>query len=201
MYNANANPTIINCTFSNNDGGAWGGAMQNDAGANPRVINCILWGDTPDEISFSGTATVTYSNIQGGRAGIGNINRDPKFADLEGRLSADSPCIDTGNNNALRSDITTDLDSNPRIINSTVDMGAYEFGSPPTGPSANTLAEAMDTTLRIDTGGSADWFSENAIYYHDSDAVQSGDISSEQHSWMKTQVSGAGTVSFFWKVS
>lgn len=201
MYNADANPTIINCTFSNNHGGAWGGGMQNDAGANPRVTNCILWGDKPDEISFSGTATVTYSNIQGGQAGIGNINRDPKFADLEGRLSTDSPCIDAGNNSAVSSDINTDLDGNPRIINGTVDMGAYESGASPNGPSANPLADAMDTVLRIDTGGNADWFSENVISYHDGDAAQSGDISGEQHSWMKTAVSGAGTVSFFWKVS
>ena len=201
MYNAAANPTIINCTFSNNNGGAWGGGMQNDAGANPRVTNCILWGDIPDEISFPGTGEVTYSNVQGGWAGTGNINRDPKFADSEGRLSAGSPCIDAGNNDAVSSDITTDLDGNSRIINGTVDMGAYEFGSSPPGPSADPLAEALDTTLGFTTGGYEDWFSQTDTYYQGYDAAQSGGITDDQESLLQTTVSGARTISFFWKVS
>jgi hypothetical protein len=201
MYNVAADPNIINCTFSNNYGGAWGGGMQNDAGANPRVTNCILWGDIPDEISFSGTGTVTYSNVQGGWAGVGNINSDPKFADFEGRLSADSPCIDAGKNDAVSSDITSDLDGNPRIINGTVDMGAYEFGSPPPGPSADPLAEALDTTLIFTTGGDAEWFSQSETYYHDHDAAQSGPITDDQESWMQTSVNGAGTLRFYWRVS
>ncbi|MCP4258760.1 MAG: hypothetical protein GY774_14850 [Planctomycetes bacterium] len=201
MYNAAANPSLINCTFTNNRSNSWGGGMQNDAGANPSVTNCILWGDTPDEISFPGTATVSYSNVQGGWEGIGNIDRDPKFADLEGRLSADSLCIDSGNNDAVPSDITTDLDGNPRIINGTVDMGAYEFGSSPTGPSADPLAEAMDTNLTFTTGGDADWYSQTAVSYHDGDAAKSGSITDDQASWLQTLVNGAGTVSFFWKVS
>jgi len=205
MYNAAANPTLINCTFSYNQGGAWGGGMQNDAGSNPIVTNCILWGDIPDEISFSGTGTVTYSNVQGGWPGIGNMDRDPKFADHEGRLSASSPCINAGNNDALSSDITTDLDGNPRIINGTVDMGAHEFGgtgpSPTPGPSADSLVEALDTTLSFTTGGDENWFSQSATYYHDGDAAQSGSITDDQESWMQTSVNGAGTVSFYWMVS
>jgi hypothetical protein len=201
MYNAAANPTLINCTFTNNQGGAWGGGMQNDAGANPRVTNCILWGDIPDEISFPDTGTVTYSIVQGGWAGVGNINRDPRFADLEGRLSAGSPCIDAGNNDAVSSDNTTDLDGNPRIIDGVVDMGAYEFSSPPPGPSADPLAEALDTTLSFTTGGDEAWFSQTETYYHDGDAAQSGSITHDQESWLQTTVDGAGIVSFYWKVS
>ncbi|HCO95067.1 MAG TPA: hypothetical protein DIU00_14130, partial [Phycisphaerales bacterium] len=129
MYNVGgSSTTVTNCTFSENRVSAWGGGMQNEAGAKPTVTNCILWGDMPDEIAFSGSATVTYSNVEGGWAGIGNIASDPKFADAEGRLSFESPCIDAGNNDTVPSDITTDLDGNPRIVNSTVDMGAYERG-------------------------------------------------------------------------
>ena len=205
MYNAAANPLIDNCTFTNNRSNSWGGGMQNDAGAKPRVTNCILWGNTPDEISFSGTADVTYSDIQGGWAGIGNIDRDPKFADSEGRLSAGSPCIDAGNNDAVRSGITTDLDGNPRTINGNVDMGAYEFGgttpSLPPEPSADPLAEALDTSLSFTTGGNADWFSQTGTRYHDGDSAQSGDITHDEESWLQTTVSGTGRMSFYWKVS
>jgi len=203
MYNAAANPFIGNCTFSNNRSNSWGGGMQNEAGAKPTVTNCILWGDIPDEIAFSGSANVTYSDVEGGWAGIGNIARDPKFADAEGRLSSGSPCIDAGNNEAVHSSITTDLDGNPRIINGTVDMGAYEFGgtTPPPPPVTNALSEALDTSLSFATGGSADWFSQTAMSYYGGDAAQSGGISDEQESWMQTTVSGKGTLKFYWMVS
>jgi hypothetical protein len=55
--------------------------------------------------------------------------------------------------------------------------------------------------LSFTTGGNADWFSQAATSYHDGDAAQSGDIAHEQESWLQTTVSGAGTVSFYWKVS
>ncbi len=210
--------TITNCTFSGNSAEERGGGLHIFLPPAPCVrpqsvkydwgcyiSNCILWGDIPDEIAFSGSATVTYSDVEGGWAGIGNIALDPKFADAEGRLSSGSPCIDAGNNDAVRSGITTDLDGKPRIINGTVDMGAYEFGgttpSPPPGPSANPLAEALDTDLSFTTGGSADWFAQTTMTRYDGDATQSGDISHRQDSWMQTTVSGTGTVKFYWKVS
>jgi parallel beta-helix repeat protein/predicted outer membrane repeat protein len=66
---------------------------------------------------------------------------------------------------------------------------------------ADPLAEAMDTALRFTTGGSADWFSQTITSCYDGDAAQSGGISHDQESWMQTTVSGAGTFSFYWKVS
>jgi len=66
---------------------------------------------------------------------------------------------------------------------------------------ADSLSEALDTTFSFTTDGSADWFSQAAISYHDGDAAQSGDISDNQESLMQTTVSGAGTASFYWKVS
>ena len=46
-------------------------------------------------------------------------------------LQAGSPAIDSGDNSKIPSGITTDLLGNQRIFNTTVDMGAYEFGSSP----------------------------------------------------------------------
>jgi hypothetical protein len=72
----------------------------------------------------------------GGWEGAGNIDADPLFIDAEGgnfRLQEGSPCIDTGSNDAVPDDVTTDLDGNLRIVDgdgddvATVDMGAYEF--------------------------------------------------------------------------
>ena len=50
--------------------------------SNPTLTNCILWGNTPEEIYVSsGMPVVTYSDVQGGFSGIGNIDTDPCFAD------------------------------------------------------------------------------------------------------------------------
>ncbi|MEN1728986.1 MAG: choice-of-anchor Q domain-containing protein, partial [Pseudomonadota bacterium] len=53
------------------------------------------------------------------------------FVTTEGdlRLMADSPAIDVGNNSAVTQPV--DLLGNDRIINGTVDLGAYEFFVPP----------------------------------------------------------------------
>ena len=134
MWNFMSNPTIINCTFSNNTGVFPG--MYNEYNSNPTVTNSILWGNglgsqiynNPNNLES--TAVVTYSDVQGGYAGTGNVDADPMFANaLNGdyRLLPGSPCIDVGNNGAVPADIATDLDGNPRIVNDTVDLGAYEY--------------------------------------------------------------------------
>jgi len=59
----------------------------------------------------------------------GNQIVDPKFFDIEGgdfHLSPDSPAIDAGDNSFVSETKATDLDGNPRIGNSLVDIGAYE---------------------------------------------------------------------------
>jgi len=66
----------------------------------PLTVNCILWGNIPEQITPSNWSQVTYSNIQGGWEGEGNINLDPQFEDpLQNNyyLQWNSPCIDSGN--------------------------------------------------------------------------------------------------------
>lgn len=144
MYNAySSNPRVTNCTFSLNTAGL-GGGMYNLT-SNPIVTNCILWDNSPDEIF--GIATVSYSDVLGGNAVEGNINQDPMFVDADSgdlHLLADSPCIDTGSNDAVPSGITTDLDGNPRITGTYVDMGAYEFTEELTDPFEQVLLLITD---------------------------------------------------------
>ena len=87
---------------------------------------------------------MTYSNVYGGWPGEGNIDTNPLFVDTDGednifgtedddlRLLQNSLCIDAGDNSAITQSVVTDLGGNPRIVNETVDMGAYEFRLPPT---------------------------------------------------------------------
>jgi hypothetical protein len=65
----------------------------------------------------------------------------------------------------------------------------------------DSLSGALDTDLSFTTSGDVGWFSQMRRWYHDGDAAQSGGITHDQESWLQTSVDGAGTVSFFWKVS
>jgi hypothetical protein len=94
---------ICHCTVTQNYAyGIGGGVATNNS--NPEIINTILWADsagTSDhEISLiSGAISVTYSDIQGGWYGTGNIDADPMFVDPavhDLHLLQGSPCIDTG---------------------------------------------------------------------------------------------------------
>ena len=137
-----SNPTLVNCTFSGNSANE-GRVMCNVRGRSATLTNCILWDGGYEILNAEGARTnITYSNVQAGSAGKGNIDTDPLFVDSGGadnvfgteddnlRLLPDSPCINTGNNLAVPESVHADLDGNLRIRNGIVDMGAYEFRGP-----------------------------------------------------------------------
>jgi len=169
MYNySRSTPEVMNCTFKCNSAGSDGGAVQNyghcypiltnclfignsaqrgsalcNYQSQPTLTNCILWDNLPGAIK--GSATVVYSNVQGGRYGEGNIDADPLFIEpgywdangvwIDGdyHLLPDSPCIDAGDPNYMAEPNETDLDGKPRVLDGdndgvlVVDMGAYEY--------------------------------------------------------------------------
>lgn len=146
IFNSHSSPVINNCTFTANRA-AFGGAIHNANSSALSIRNSILWGDiarvSPEIHDYQSTSTVTYSNLQGGLDGAGNINADPLFArdavpgpdgtwgtmdDDFGNLQVHfpSPCIDAGNNAAVPSSVTTDAAGHPRIIEGVVDIGAFE---------------------------------------------------------------------------
>ncbi len=75
-----SSPMVTNCTFSGNLGGDRGNGMNNRINSYPMVTNCIFW-DGGDEIynTEGSTTVITYSDVQGGWPGEGNINSDPRF--------------------------------------------------------------------------------------------------------------------------
>ncbi len=129
MYNYYSSPAVTDCTFWGNSAYYDGGGMYN-LQSSPAVTNCILWGDIGSEIyTNSGTPVVTYSDIQGGYAGTGNISGTPMFVDPacgDFHLLPTSPCINTGTNSAPNLP-DTDFEGDSRIIDSVVDMGVDEF--------------------------------------------------------------------------
>jgi len=111
-YNSNA---IINGNTIYGNTTWWGGGGIYSQGGSFTLVNCILWGNSSPQIfAPSGSLQVTYSDIQGGWTGIGNIDTDPLFVNPDsgdfhlksamgsyhnGQWLPDplhSPCIDTG---------------------------------------------------------------------------------------------------------
>ena len=77
------------------------------------------------------------------------LTDDPKFVDAANgdyRLAADSPAIDAGSNLNVLGD--TDLNGNARILNGTVDLGAYEYGS---GDGETVLGAGAFTVVQYTT--------------------------------------------------
>jgi parallel beta-helix repeat protein len=126
MYNEHfSSPTVTNCTFSDNSGGMY----NYNSYDSPMVINCIFWDNTPYEIYNSGYGypTVTYSCVQGGYSGTGNIDSDPLFVDQANddfHLTFLSPCRGSGDNTAVTE--LYDFEGDPRVCQGTVDIGADE---------------------------------------------------------------------------
>ena len=139
---------VNNCTITGNKGRE-GGGIASYRFSTTTITNCIIRDNSPQQID--GTASVTYSDVQDGWPGQGNINTDPCFVQpgywadvndpniivepndpnavwLEGdyHLLPFSPCIDTGDPNYIPEANETDLDGNPRISGTRIDMGAYE---------------------------------------------------------------------------
>ncbi|MCF8304279.1 MAG: right-handed parallel beta-helix repeat-containing protein [Bacteroidales bacterium] len=115
------NTLIINNTLSGNEVDfGWGGGISIATNQEVIVKNCISYGNEPDELhEESGTLAVTYSDIEGGWEGTGNINQDPLFANPgagDYSLMEDSPCIDAG-----------DPDSPIDPDGTRADMGAIYF--------------------------------------------------------------------------
>jgi len=151
ICNVRSSPTVTNCTFTDNWADIYGGGMCNWENSSPSVTNCILWSNSAEIYNEyeSGGATVTYSDVQGGWPGEGNIDADPLFvngATGDLHLLPGSPCIDAGDNAAVST--STDLDGNPRIQGVAVDMGAYET----TGSPKDVLERTTDIIDDLDPG-------------------------------------------------
>jgi GH25 family lysozyme M1 (1,4-beta-N-acetylmuramidase) len=131
IENDGSDLVLINCDFTRNASTNSGGAVANNYSSSTTLTNCVLWGNLTeiDNDDSAAATTVANSDIEGGYAGSGNINADPLFVDAANnnlQLQDNSPCINVGSNAALPANVTTDLAGIPRIINGTVDMGAYE---------------------------------------------------------------------------
>ncbi len=144
--NYNGHPTFTNATFADNTSTYAGNAVYNSQDSLSTFRNSILWsydvGEIYNDPNFTpSTASSTYSMARGcmqfgawntaacGTDGGHNlVDADPRFTNPAAgffELKVGSPVINRGNNSFI-SGYPYDLDSQARIANNTVDLGAYE---------------------------------------------------------------------------
>ncbi len=122
MCSSNSNPLILINTVVGNSANSDGGGLSAWS-SNPTVANTIFWDNNVGGVNneISGTAIVTYCDIEGSWSGEGNIDCDPQFCDPSAgnyHLDPASCCAGSGQGG--------------------VDMGAFPVGC---GNNVPTLSE------------------------------------------------------------
>ena len=153
IYSGSGNLQLSNCTFLQNttlsEGGAissirsstalnncsfWGnsaliGGAVYHTGLMFRAVNADFWqnGSSPIQTLQSSSVSVTYSSVEGGFVGEGNIEAMPRYRDPgagDFRPLPDSPLIDAG---TFVEGLTEDYRGFPRPVGAGFDIGVAEF--------------------------------------------------------------------------
>ncbi len=174
QFDNSGDPHFTNCTVVNNTATVLGGGLYAFDGY-LRMENSVVWENTPSAPSLAGTSSmdITYTCIEGGFTGAGNVSLDPLFVDPvadDYTPSSDSPCVDAANGDAFLVDLMdydsdvdaseffpVDLDQLPRLFNDMtipdtgvgtvthLDMGAFEYRKFEPGPFKRGDANSDDT--------------------------------------------------------
>jgi hypothetical protein len=171
-----SSPVLTNITLTDNVAFLFGGGMFYNS-SSARIRNTVIWGNRSrynvldNNVSGDGAySEIAYSHSLVGGEMLGNgiiLHSDPWFIDPENsdyRLNPCSPAINVGSNAFYSpdslpnlSDITLDLDNNPRFYNhATVDLGAYEYQGVFLPPPFVTLAN--DTVVCYEEAANVTFF-------------------------------------------
>ncbi|MBI5870406.1 MAG: Ig-like domain-containing protein, partial [Actinobacteria bacterium] len=165
---------VVNSTIAGNYTQRFGGGLRINSGT-ATVRNSIIWGNSSGGAGtqISGAPTVSYTDVEGGYSGSGNIDADPLFVDFQQATAGNpttlgdfhilegSPCRNWANNPDAPAD---DIDSDIRPQEGFADMGADEFiadPGTPAAPSIGTPAALSATSIRwnfSDNAGNEDGF-------------------------------------------
>jgi len=149
IYCFDSDVLIHNCTFVYNYAGGYGSGISISI-SNTTIFNCILWWNGASPIYGSPT-TVTYSNIEGGWSGAGNIDTDPLFAEeIDYHLEPGSPCVDAGDPAILDGSLPpglggerSDMGTYGGTENGELLEGPYDLFLYPTGPTTVTVGDTI----------------------------------------------------------
>jgi len=156
---------IINCTIVNNDANDGGGLVVSVMPI--EIINSIIYNNDVNQIfEIQVESDISYSNIQGGWTGTGNIDADPLFVDAvngDYHLTSSSPCIDAGDPNS-------EYDPDGTVA----DMGAYYYdqSTPPDDDNYSLNFDGVDDYVALpalndagSVGTISAWASFNSVLF------------------------------------
>ncbi|MFZ2655397.1 MAG: PA14 domain-containing protein, partial [Victivallales bacterium] len=146
--------TVSSCTIADNISMSAGAGGLYFSGTTPcTVVNTVLWNNGNSHIGGATAPSVTFSDVQGGYAGTGNINLDPVFVDAltnDYHLKDESPCIDAGTSAGAPAG---DIDEYTRPYADECDIGADEYYAelPEFGisPSVSKISEGGTCQIKV----------------------------------------------------
>ena len=142
-----------NCNFVLKNSVIWGNdefGISIGGYPNVTIFNSVLFNNVPDQIIGGFNLNITYSDIQGGSTGVGNINVNPNFVNPSANnfnLLDYSQCIGSGSNIGINQ-FDINMQIRPTPSGSNCDIGAYEnslgvsANSPPTA--INDISSAVE---------------------------------------------------------
>lgn len=160
VFDGSGAATFINCVIAGNSASSSGGVCGGISSNGGTIVNCIIWANVNGQIA--GPPTVSYSCVEGGYSGTGNIDTDPCFAGSgdyhlkseAGRWDSGSEswvvdgvtslCIDAG-------DMSTAVGYEVFPNGGRVNMGAY--GGTSQGSKSYFGAEPCETVIAGDING------------------------------------------------
>jgi len=173
VYTDNAGkPVIENCTISQNTAASSAGGIYCYQSSNLTARNTIVWANTAPsaaeiQVANSGLATTVqlyYCDVRNPGQNIicapgcsviwgpGNIDNDPNFVapgpPYDYHLLKNSPCVDAGDPGFIPAPGETDIDGDPRIAGTKVDIGADEVI-----PAISVDIEITPRTLNLQCNG------------------------------------------------
>jgi hypothetical protein len=114
-----------------NDGASWNGIVANNVVSGMTGVGIAIEQPTLTSGNVENDHNLTFDvGINSFVPGPGTLSADPLYVGGgDYHLTDPSPARNAGSDYRVPSDLTTDLDGNPRKIGSHVDMGAYESQS------------------------------------------------------------------------
>jgi len=105
LYCSGSSPSLTHMTISGNTASDSTSGVVYFENSSPTILNTIIWGNTPEEILVEGgSVVVSFSDIEGGWEGEGNISALPLFCNPgtsgDYTLAENSPCAGSGENGA-----------------------------------------------------------------------------------------------------
>ncbi|RYZ99046.1 MAG: T9SS type A sorting domain-containing protein [Sphingobacteriaceae bacterium] len=195
MINSLSSPVLTNVTISGNSASV-GGGMYNNLSSSPKINNSIIYNNNTGVTNSVSTPVYKNSLVQGNPTGAAMVNytgaaniifvnpQAPGLSTLgDYSLLAGSAAINAGSNQlytAAGGDLATgkDLVGNPRVVEMTIDMGAYENQTIIVLPVnfGKFTATAESNRIKLDWNTFSETNNEAFIIYRSSDGLNYTEI-------------------------